>query len=420
MSWRTAPLCLALFAAAGCGGAEAGADPGGWRVERDTVGDTLVVRTLSGSVWPAGSRMAQVMSIGVADGDERLMLGSVRGLAVAPDGSVYVMDGRTALKKFAPDGQYVATFGRSGSGPGEYRSPDGGLAVLADGRVVLRDPGNGRLQVYAPDGTPLTTWRISSGLSTSRRLYTDTAGNVYTMVLYEQPNGADEWKLGLARFDTAGVVRDSVPAPRWPVSRAIIKAQREGSTSTSNVPFSPQSHWAWSPLGYMVGGVSSRYRIQLLHPDHPLWIERTVAPVPVQPEEAADEKRARTEQFREDYPGWVWNGPDIPATKPAFRELFVGEDGRIWVVLSRPGVKDSTVTNPQESGWSEPNAFDVFEPDGTYLGQVDGPPGFQDYPVPVFRGDTMWAAVQDEDGVLFVRRYEVRHPTAGSAAGGRH
>ena len=39
-----------------------------------------------------------------------------------------------------------------GEGPGELNSPGGGLAVLTDGRVVVRDPGNQRLQVFSADG----------------------------------------------------------------------------------------------------------------------------------------------------------------------------------------------------------------------------------------------------------------------------
>ena len=262
---RIPPAALLVLAVCACSRTDTATKANEWRAERDTVGDTLVVRTLSGSVWGEPTHLVQRMSIGVADGAEELM-----------DGSVYLMDGGTALKKFGPDGTYLRTFGRVGSGPGEYRRPDGGLAVLPDGRVVLRDPGNGRMAVFSPEGEPIATWRISSSLNTSRKLYGDGAGNLYTLILMgPDSNDPDEWIMGLWRFDSTGAARDSISIPSWPYEPAIIKAQREGNTSTSNVPFSAEAHWTLSHEGYVAGGVSSAYGIDLLKPGAPLRIERT-------------------------------------------------------------------------------------------------------------------------------------------------
>lgn len=412
---RIVPTLLLALSLPACSRSETATRVNEWRAERDTVGDTVVVRTLGGSVWGEPVQLVERMSIGAADGDEHQMLGDVQSIAVARDGAVYLMDGRTALKKFGPDGTYLKTFGRVGSGPGEYRRPDGGLVVLPDNRVVLRDPGNGRLAVFSPEGEALATWRISSSLNTSRKLYSDRQGNLYTLILWGADNDPDNWVLGLWRFDSTGTARDSIRIPQWPYQRSIIKAETKDNTSISEVPFSVEDHWTFSPLGYIVGGVSSAYRLDLLKPGGPIRIERTVAPVLVQDQEAADFKRARTESFRHDFPGWVWNGPSIPSTKPAFRDVFVGEDGRIWVHLSQAGVIDSAYTRPEagtprdafQLAWTERVVFDVFEPDGSYLGSVAAPNGFQVSPEPVFRGDTVWAAVEDTEGVLYVRRFEI-------------
>jgi hypothetical protein len=46
----------------------------------------------------------------------------------------------------------------------------------------------------------------------------------------------------------------------------------------------------------------------------------------------------------------------------------------------------------------------VFEPDGTYLGQVETPPRFG---TAVRRGDHVWGVELDEDDVPYVKRYRI-------------
>ena len=53
-------------------------------------------------------------------------------------------------------------------------------------------------------------------------------------------------------------------------------------------------------------------------------------------------------------------------------------------------------------------AFDVFAPDGRFLGHVKTPEWTRLYPHPVFRGDTVWAVVEDlESGLLQISRMQL-------------
>jgi hypothetical protein len=138
---------------AACAGGSGSPEAHEWRAAYDTVGDTLVVRTESGSVWGQDAELVADLTIGQFEGPDEYMFGRVRSLAVAADGSIYAYDEHAReLRKYAPDGTYLATFGRQGGGPGEYEDPDGGLAVLPDGRIVLRDPANARFSVFSAEG----------------------------------------------------------------------------------------------------------------------------------------------------------------------------------------------------------------------------------------------------------------------------
>jgi DNA-binding beta-propeller fold protein YncE len=80
-------------------------------------------------------------------------------LAVAPSGDLYVTDGygNARVHQFAADGRLVRSWGRPGGGPGEFRIPHG-IAVLPDGRILVADRENDRIQVFDPDGRYLSEW----------------------------------------------------------------------------------------------------------------------------------------------------------------------------------------------------------------------------------------------------------------------
>lgn len=71
------------------------------------------------------------------------------GVAVAPDGEIYVADGYggTEVHRFSPDGKHLARWGRPGRGPGEFSTPHD-VRILDDGRVLVADREHDRVQIF--------------------------------------------------------------------------------------------------------------------------------------------------------------------------------------------------------------------------------------------------------------------------------
>jgi DNA-binding beta-propeller fold protein YncE len=80
------------------------------------------------------------------------------GIAVGPDGSVYVADTwNHRIEKFTSTGRFVKAWGTFGQGeaPDSFYGPRG-LAVDAEGRVYVTDTGNKRIVVFDADGNYIT------------------------------------------------------------------------------------------------------------------------------------------------------------------------------------------------------------------------------------------------------------------------
>jgi peptidylglycine monooxygenase len=80
-------------------------------------------------------------------------------VALAPSGDIYVSDGYAgwSIHRFAGDGTHRQTWGALGSGPGQFLEPHS-LWCLSDGRVVVADRCNHRLQVFDTNGAYVTEW----------------------------------------------------------------------------------------------------------------------------------------------------------------------------------------------------------------------------------------------------------------------
>ena len=77
----------------------------------------------------------------------------------ADNGDYFVADGygEARVHRFDRNGDHVASWGRHGTGPGEFNIVHG-VALDPRGRVVVIDRENGRLQLFDVSGTLLEVW----------------------------------------------------------------------------------------------------------------------------------------------------------------------------------------------------------------------------------------------------------------------
>lgn len=83
------------------------------------------------------------------------------GIAVAPNGSVYVCTDYSILQ-FSPDGAPVRTWGSQGGGPGQFLHIQD-IAVDGEGSVYAADYVNHRIQRFDPTGVFLNQWTLQGG-----------------------------------------------------------------------------------------------------------------------------------------------------------------------------------------------------------------------------------------------------------------
>lgn len=389
----------ALCAVAACGPGKA-PDSGDWVAQRAVHGDTTVVRTVSGSVWGEPRVPVIDLRIGTLDGPDETILGQV--LSMAPDGAggIYVFDRQVpALRHYDAEGAFIETVGSAGQGPGEYSNFVVSMAVRAEGRLQIFDGGNARVSVFGRDGRLAHSWPSRAVGFGSDAMVLGKDGRTYVRTFVGIPNPGGRVSFQYEHVDSTGAVVDTIPDP--PVSRSPDTNGFQG----------PGKVWRATPDGSVLVGVNDVYQFELRRTDgNVLRIEREVGPVRLSDEEWAYQERGRQRLIDRDPRLKAVLSEPADRVRPFFSSLQLDEAGRIWVALRSPGRPvPSASTEASEGGeedaeevrFIEPQRFDVFESDGTYLGQVHLPERTR---IRAIDGDVYWGdAAGDFDETYVVR-----------------
>ena len=134
------------------------------------------------------------------------------------NGDIFVCEGHggdnARIFKFSKDGKLIKTWGKKGTGPGEFDQPHA-LAIDSRGRLFVGDRTNNRIQIFDQDGKPLDTW---TQFSRPSGIYIDKNDVMYVADSESNDRGAygqhPGWKRGI-RIGSAkdGKVTAFIPDP---------------------------------------------------------------------------------------------------------------------------------------------------------------------------------------------------------------
>ena len=378
------------------------ATTGDWVTVRDTLpsGTVRVANEPSADASPTWN-LVEELRVGAVDGRGPDTFGQLKGLVVLDGGGFAVLESQAQeVRVFGPDGEHLATHGRRGEGPGEFRDANG-LMLDPGGRLWVPDARNARVSVLdaadgfveffpfgdghfgwvwsgamAEDGRIFRFSRESGGLGNMLRVYDATMTQVDSLPLPGRLPGGDDY--------------DPASAP------GAFYVETGGGFAMFAIPFYPTEVRYIDPGGAVWSGTAGdpSYRIRKFRPggDTTLVVEmgRPAVPVPTA------ERDSVVDGLRETF-GRMGVTPDwsrIPTVKPALEDIFQSAEGNLWVRTPSPG--------------GEPT-FDVFSPDGSYLGTASAAIGLKvlSWLSPVVQGDAFWVVVTDELDVPHVLRLRI-------------
>ena len=340
-------------------------------------------------------------------------------------GNVYIADagaevgsGGLRIIIVNSEGEFVAKFGRSGDGPGEWREVGGQMVVLPQGRVVVSDAGHRAYHVFGPDGGFERMIRIPNrdGGDDDPLLVRPRSIEERHKVI--MPGGDDGI---LSHFPmTTEEVRRSV-SPRGPsvtvrptfgprhVERTVFEgddARREVLVTGWAMPdvaygtvFVPKFLFAGLPGGGVAFSDSSAYAIRIVGPEGEVRrvLRRALPSRPVTEEVRADYRARRTEAAhveaeemrrrsdelgriaaralagasRRDVERYLESALDVVfyPEVPLVDDLWATWDGTVWVRRTPRNGYPSESTGVGKLGRT-PAPIDVITPEGRYAGTI--------------------------------------------------
>ena len=360
-----------LIVAATTGACDRPAEP---VVVRDSAGIRVVENRApaweAGEAWRLGEPS---LDLGGADAEGPAAFRYVTDAFFTDTDELVVVESGGDLHFFDRSGTAVGFAGGAGDGPGEFRMIAGAGAIgdsiwvydYSHRRLTYLDPGGELLSVHPLEGEDASLMPVGR-----------FGGGFLLGSTYRPGAAAEARRLGLRRDTVAYRVfgrRGERSAPLgMGAAREYAVYEEDGRLVMSTPPFARRAHDA-AGAGVWVHGDQSSRSLQVRDADGTL---RTVIRWPGEDLDVTDaavrqEIERRIGHYNEDEAGLrrFFSELPHPDRRPAHGRIHVDPDGRIWVETA-PGPGDDG--DPFETpGWH------VFEPDGRWLGTVEGPERFR-------------------------------------------
>ena len=288
-------------------------------------------------------------------------------LSVGPHDQLFVLDFATSrIEVFsAIDGRHIRTISRQGRGPGEISEA---TALGWDEGSMLWDsePFQGRFSQFDSAGNFIKTIPRNSRGTSSRtgKLQFDTRGRLVEV-------GAGKGPTFLAFSPESGEVLESwktIPrVPPLPGMPPIMRMLPEAALE-AYYALDPRSIWDWTPDGTVWAARTDQYRILEIAPDGD-----TVKVV----EGPSEREMTSAEETAADLLRRASSSGSLELAAPQIQSIMRLEDGRLLVQIA------GELNAPARE-------FDVFAPDGDYLGRVQSPLGISRLASPVTSGDRLY------------------------------
>lgn len=373
-------LLLAALALAACG--EAADEPVRLQAALDTVDGVQRLAYPEAAAPQLDWRLDTVTVIGgYGTESEEYQFDQVGpgSLAGSRSGDLFVIDqtGKRVLG-YDREGSFTGSWGREGSGPGELQMPVGLGVGRADTLWVL-DGSNQRITLLAldseaepssipfPQGSSMMGGRIIPVV--------DGAYGVFAMFSFRPGDDAGPPPRPLVRLGRDGTASDTVweaPAPKF--DQVEVTSGNRVMVMMAQQSFAPRFHWDRFANGTFALADGPEYDIRVVAPDglERFRIQRDPAARPTTPEDEDFERdRLREASVQGNFPGAEemrekrLEALTFADRVPRITGLAIDSRDRLWVgvSVSRPG---------------ETDRIDVYDPEGSLLGEIRDPEFFPD------------------------------------------